>query len=178
MLYAMKAFHGFRRNYFSGRKRSVHIDFQSTEELAITSIVWSASGVSESSYLWSTLMTYHVVSNTVLLCSVLRFYNISVNQWWINLLEIANCNVYLLCSLSQTAILKQNVLFLTFATYKHKLLNVITIWHMVGWLVISVNNRRTFQALALKLLVNHIKINIIFIIILIQVEVDLLKINK
>ena len=93
-------------------------------------------------------------------------------------MEIANCNVYLLCSLSQTAILKQNVLFLTFATYKHKLLNVITIWHMVGWLVISVNNRRTFQASALKPLVNHIKINIIFIIILIQVEVDLLKINN
>ena len=49
---------------------------------------------------------------------------------------------------------------------------------MVGWLVISVNNLRTFQASALKPLVNHIKINIIFIIILIQVEVDLLKINK
>ena len=93
-------------------------------------------------------------------------------------LKIANCNVYLLCSLFQTAILKQNVLFLTFATYKHKLLNVITIWHMIGWLVISVNNLRTFQASILKPLVNHIKINIIFIIILIQVEVDLLKINK
>ena len=36
---------GLRRNYFSGRKQSVHIDFQSTEELAITSIIWSASGV-------------------------------------------------------------------------------------------------------------------------------------
>ena len=47
---------------------------------------------------------------------------------------------------------------------------------MVGWLVICVNNQRTFQALALKLLlVNHIKINIIFIIIFVQVEVDLLK---
>ena len=46
---------------------------------------------------------------------------------------------------------------------------------MVGWLVISVNNRRTFQALALKLLVNHIKINIICIIIFVQFEVDLLK---
>ena len=44
MLYAMKAFHGFRRNYFSGRKQSVHIDFLSTEEFAITSIIWSASG--------------------------------------------------------------------------------------------------------------------------------------
>ena len=95
-----------------------------------------------------------------------------------NFLKIANCSVYLLCSLFQTAILKQNVLFLTFATYKHKLLNVITIWHMVGWLVISVNNLRTFQASILKPLVNHIKINIIFIVILIQVEVDLLKINK
>ena len=93
-------------------------------------------------------------------------------------MKIANCNVYLLCSLVQTAILKQNVLFLTFAAYKHKLLNVITIWHMVGWLVISVNNQRTLQASALKPLVNHIKINIIFIIILIQVEADLLKINK
>ena len=46
---------------------------------------------------------------------------------------------------------------------------------MVGWLVISVNNRRTFLALALKLFVNHIKINIICIIIFVQVEVDLLK---
>ena len=45
MVYAMKAFHGLRQNYFSGRKQSVHIDFQSTEELAITSIIWSASGV-------------------------------------------------------------------------------------------------------------------------------------
>ena len=45
MLYAMEAFHGLRRNYFSGRKQSGHIDFQSTKELAITSIIWSASGV-------------------------------------------------------------------------------------------------------------------------------------
>ena len=46
---------------------------------------------------------------------------------------------------------------------------------MVGWLAICVNNPRTFQAFALKLLVNHIKINIIFIIIFVQVQVGLLK---
>ena len=33
------------KNYFSERKQSVHIDSQSTEELAITSIIWSAAGV-------------------------------------------------------------------------------------------------------------------------------------
>ena len=33
------------KNYFSGRKQSVHIDSQSTEELAITYIIRSAAGV-------------------------------------------------------------------------------------------------------------------------------------
>ena len=60
----MKAFHGFK-NYFTGRKQVVHVDSQSSEEFAIT------SGVPQGSFLGpcyslSTLMTYHVVSNTVL----------------------------------------------------------------------------------------------------------------
>ena len=42
------------KNYFTGRKQFVHIDCQSSAELALT------SGVP------STLMTHHVVSNTVL----------------------------------------------------------------------------------------------------------------
>jgi len=53
------------KNYFTGRKQFVHIDSQSSEELAITSGV--PQGLSlDPCYSLSTLMTYHVVSDTVL----------------------------------------------------------------------------------------------------------------
>ena len=51
--------------YFTGRKQIVHIDSQSSEELAITSGVPQGPS-SDPCYSLSTLMTYHVVSNTVL----------------------------------------------------------------------------------------------------------------
>ena len=50
------------KNYFTGRKQFVHNDSPSSEELAITSGV--PQGVSDPCYSLSTLMTYHVVSNT------------------------------------------------------------------------------------------------------------------
>ena len=53
------------KNYFTGRKQFVHIDSQSSEELAITSGVPQGPS-SDPCYSLSTLMTYHVVSNTVL----------------------------------------------------------------------------------------------------------------
>ena len=43
----------------------------------------------------------------------------------------------------------------------------------LGWFVISVNTSRTLQASTLESFINHIKIHVIFIIILIKVDVDL-----
>ena len=53
------------KNYFTGRKQSAHIDSQSSEELAKTSGVPQGS-ILGPCYSLPALMTYNIVSNTVL----------------------------------------------------------------------------------------------------------------